>query len=73
MGMNDYLTKRAEEAASKVNDAKKDLDKRLENMEDMQNDIILGMISIYEALKAIAKKMAVKLPEPKVKMELEDD
>jgi hypothetical protein len=73
MGMNDFLTKRAEQAASKVEDAKRDLDKRLENMEDMQNDIVQGMISIYEAQEAIAAHLKVKLPEPKIKMEIEDD
>ena len=42
-------------------------------MEDMQNDIILGMISIYKAQEAIAAALKVKLPEPKTKMEIEDD
>ena len=64
MGMQDFLTKRAEQAAAKVEQAKKNLDDKLDEM-------VLGIISVYKAQEAIAKKLNIELPAPLVKMEVE--
>jgi hypothetical protein len=44
-----------------------------DNLEDMranQNQQMLALATIYDALKAIAEKTETKLPEPRIDMEI---
>jgi len=39
---------------------------------DKQNEIILGLISTYELVELIAEKQGIKIPKPKISMDIEE-
>jgi hypothetical protein len=57
-----------QQGENKIDEGVKRIVVLLENIIDNQNEHAKGLISIYEALEAVAKKEGVRLPEPVINM-----
>ena len=61
------------ESADKQGEAARILIDQNEAILDSQNDIIKGIISVYDLQVAIAKKLEIKIPKPLTDMDLEGE
>lgn len=51
----------------------KTLQKDLVDIRENQRELVEGVISLYKAVEAIAKAQKIELPEPTIKMEVEEE
>ena len=71
-GMNNKMIKAMSEIGNETSKSMKQIADNMDELNSKQDEIILALATIYDALKVISKQQGVSLPKQRINMDIEN-